>query len=157
MRQVERYRPIDAQNVPPETRLAGEDMLRCLRRDLQLDQLTLKWFSASDRQLTQEELLGPDGVTLLNLNGGVTCSILGKVSEDVPTLVWCRADLTPHMAARVVAHEARHAWQILQEQAGAVPRRLDSGEKDARAYTRSRIPTARELVRQRLEEKQIGA
>jgi hypothetical protein len=78
-----------------------------------------------------------------------TTRIGGRVSESEPTVVWCRSDLTPDLAAKVVAHEARHAWQLMQEQAGAVPRWLDGGEKDARAYARRLTPVARELARQK--------
>jgi hypothetical protein len=152
MCQVERYRPIGAGDVPLKTRLADEGMLRYVRDDLRLDQLRLKWFSASDRHLTSEEMEGPAAITLLSLNGGCVRTQYGRVSEDEPTVVWCRSDLAPHMAAKVVAHEARHAWQITQEQAGALPRPLDGGEKDAHAYARRLVPVARGLVSQGLRE-----
>ena len=148
-RQVERYRPIDAGDVPLATRLTGEAMLRHERDDLRFDQLTLKWFSASERQLTREEMLGPDGRTLLSLNGGCTTRIGGRVSESEPTVVWCRSDLTPDFGREGRRPRSATRVQLMQEQAGAVPRWLDGGEKDARAYARRLTPVARELARQK--------
>jgi hypothetical protein len=42
----------------------------------------------------------------------------GRVFRAAPCVIWLRADLTPHEAARRVAHEARHLWQWRQEPVG---------------------------------------
>jgi hypothetical protein len=43
---------------------------------------------------------------------GVNYQRDGLVTTSGPSTVWCRADLTPRQAPRMVAHEVRHAWQF---------------------------------------------
>lgn len=38
----------------------------------------------------------------------------GRVFPRAPRRLWCRSDLSLYLAARTVAHEARHAWQFGQ-------------------------------------------
>jgi hypothetical protein len=87
-------------------------MRRQVRGDLRLGRLRIAWFGASERSLSEEEWTDSI-ICLLNTRRGSEGDLRGLASPDAG-VVWCRSDLTPHMAAETVALEARHLWQFTQ-------------------------------------------
>jgi len=87
-------------------------MRRQVRGDLRLGRLRIAWFGASERPLSEEEWTDSI-ICLLNTRRGSEGDLRGLASPDTG-VVWCRSDLTPHMAAETVALEARHLWQFTQ-------------------------------------------
>lgn len=159
----EYYRPVDASLIPGAQRVAAEHMRRYVRRDLHLRTLKVAWFSASNRPLSAEEWGDPITGLVLNMAVDPWVQQHGRVHGLWPSFVWCRSDLTPYMTARVVAHEAHHARQVLlarkrryQSTPGpngpaarasrvAFQRRQREWERDAKAYSRKLAPVAREI------------
>jgi hypothetical protein len=137
-------------------------MLRRTRRDLRLRGLKVAWFSADDDQpLAPEEWTDP---VKAGLNSGPVGKLRGLVMKVMPSVVWCRSDLTPREVAETVAHEARHAWQFKQKDwippvaAGADidavnafhqkwQRWEDERERDARDYAEKLVPVAEDIAR----------
>jgi hypothetical protein len=135
-------------------------MRRHVRRDLDLRKLAVAWFATSDQSLSPEEWA--DVTTgALNTHVGYTGKLRGRVLANMPSVVWCRADLTPYMASRTIAHESRHVWQFKQE-AWAAPTSAGTSnanvflaartkwnrkrERDANAYSLMLAPVARRIA-----------
>lgn len=155
---TEFYRPF-AGLISPAALLAAEAMACRVREDLVLLRLSLRWFVATEK-LTPEEWADPVCNGLSARRGGGD-GLRGKVLFDVPSVIWCRVGMTPYMTARVVAHEARHSWQMTQE-AWATPTQggLDAceflaawsrwdcaRERDARAYSHRLRVTAGQIAK----------
>jgi hypothetical protein len=104
------YRPIDASRVPTASRSAAETMRRHVREDLKLARLRLSWFAAGVQPLEAQEWCNPV-IECLNTDLDGCVALEGRVCRATPSVVWCRADLSPVKAALTVAHEARHLWQ----------------------------------------------
>ena len=111
MSAIEVYRPVEPLAIASATRIAAQKMAEYVCKDLQIVPASLRWFAATDRPLTIDELVDPV-IECLNTNteGGVR--LQGHVCDATPSVIWLRKDLRPYDAARVVAHEVRHLWQI---------------------------------------------
>ena len=137
------YRRIAATKVPRVTREAAERMRRHVRRDLNLRRLAVAWFAASGQPLSPEEWADRT-MCGLNTHVGYEGKRRGIVLGHMPSVAWCRADLTPYMAARTIAHESRHAWQFKQE-AWAAP--TSTGSTNANVFLAARTEWYRKRER----------
>jgi len=129
------FREIPASQVDPQVHLAATTMLEYVKKDLQLNEIEIRWV------LEDEPIFGKIERLLAELSGSEPeafeaepFSGLTKSFHD--SVIWIRADLTPAEAALTVAHEARHLWQLRRYRPPLTQQEQAAAEKDAAEYER---------------------
>ena len=155
---MEFYQRAAAPSVASATRDAAARMLAHVAADLSLEHVRLAWFAASPSPLSPAEMEDPV-LQALNTHHGGGEELQGRVLTTHPDVIWLRSDLTPLLAARNAAHEARHVWQA-REHAWQPPapwgsaevylearsRWRNEREHDARDYERIQAGVAQQIV-----------
>jgi hypothetical protein len=115
-------------DVPADTAAAAERMHSFARKDLQLEDVVLRWFREETAAEVQERLawygLPPEHPPLcfemaveedaggLPLRLPESGPLNGLYMRHRPNEVWVFAGLSPDDAAHTTAHELHHAWQL---------------------------------------------
>ncbi len=101
------YREVMPDDVEPKVREAAYKMLAFVKKNLELEDIRLRWFRW--KRGTPPENLGDDP-DLLWLNRQPTGTQAIAFPVPVP-VIWVRANLCPKSAAMQVANWSRRLWQ----------------------------------------------
>ncbi len=101
------YREVMPDDVEPKVREAAYKMLAFVKKNLELEDIRLRWFRW--KRGTPPENLGDDP-DLLSLSREPTGTQAIALPGPVP-VIWVRANLCPTYAAMQVANWSRRLWQ----------------------------------------------
>lgn len=128
------YRYAQDAEVPADTCRAAAAALKWAAKDLRIPLPRLRWILLQDPAVGQmdelmHKLTGAELTSLKSIG-----PISGRVDVSKTDEILVLADLKPDEAARTVAHECRHVWQVHTYGSGQVRKSLMWRETDARAY-----------------------
>lgn len=138
------YRPC----APPAAPVVvpAHAMLRHCEQALALS-LRICWFSVHPMTATKGPLWGPPGYRDMLGGDPYAAQLNGRSSGAYPGIIFVNAMRSPYRTACIVAHEARHQWQIAVGGWDGRPGHTGPAERDARIYEASKRELARSLAR----------
>ena len=127
------YVEIGPDKVDGRVYLAAHLMLEHVKSELQLDDITIRWIKKDDPTFAKlEKLLAEIMRTKPQVFDSEPLS--GFTKSFHHNAIWIRADISPKEAAKTVAHEARHLWQLKHYRLPITEEEREAAEKDAMEY-----------------------